>query len=264
MDLQIEKKRALVSASSAGIGFSIAEQLAREGATVYIHGRTEARVQIAIEKISKLQSGAHLLPLVCDLTTKEGFEVAKKQIDSLDILVNNLGIYEAKPFEELTDEDWLHIFNVNVLSGVRLSRHFLPLMLKANWGRIIFISSESAIQPPPEMIHYGVTKTAQIAIGRALAEMCAGSNVTVNSVLVGPTRSEGVETFISQLAKARSVSEEAVEKEFFQKTRPSSLIKRFETPDEVASVVTFLCSSLASSVTGAAVRAEGGVLKGIL
>lgn len=264
MDLQIEKKRALVTASSGGIGFSIAEQLAAAGASVYIHGRKAETVQSAIDTIAKKYARAHLLPLVCDLSTLEGFEAAKKQIESLDILVNNLGIYEAKPFDNITDDDWLHMFNVNVLSGIRLSRHFLPGMLKQNWGRIVFISSESAVQIPTEMIHYGVTKTAQIAVARGLAELCAGTNVTVNSVLPGPTLSEGVERFISQLAKSQNVSERVVEAEFFKNTRPSSLIKRFATTDEVASIVAFICSSQASCVTGSAVRAEGGVLKGIL
>ncbi len=177
----------------------------------------------------------------------------------MDILVNNLGIFEPKPFEEIPDEEWRRFLEVNVLSGVRLSRVYVPGMMQRNWGRIVFISSESAIQIPREMIHYGTTKTAQLAVSRGLAESCAGTGVTVNAVLPGPTRSAGVEEFVTQLSGGKPFA--AFEKEFFQSVRPSSLLKRFETPDEIASLVTFVCSPVASAINGAALRVDGGVVR---
>ena len=263
MDLGLHGKIALVSASSAGIGFSIAEHLAKEGSTVYINGRTKERVDSAIAKIIEKNPKAHLRPLVANLATKEGFETAVKLISAVDILVNNLGIYEVKAFEKISDEDWMQFFEINVLSGIRLSRHFLPYMKEKNWGRIIFISSESGVQIPSEMIHYGVSKTCQIAFARGLAENLIGTGVTVNSVLPGPTRSEGVEAFIEQVAQDKGISVEDVEKDFFKYMRPSSIIQRFETPDEIAAIVTFVCSKVASAITGAAIRAEGGVVRSI-
>lgn len=263
MDLGLKGKTALVSASTAGIGFSIAEQLAVEGVTVYINGRSEERVQSAIDTITEKHPKAMLKPLVANLATKEGFEIAVKKVPAVDILVNNLGIYEVKSFEEISDSDWSRFFEINVLSGIRLSRHFLPAMKSKNWGRVIFISSESGLQIPVEMIHYGVSKTCQIALARGLAESLAGSGVTVNSVLPGPTRSEGVETFIEQLAHEKNMTVQAVENDFFKNVRPSSLLKRFETTDEIAAIVTFVCSEAASAITGSAIRAEGGVLRTI-
>lgn len=264
MDLQIAKKIALVSGSTAGIGFAIAEALAKEGATVYINGRTQERVQQAIDKIQKKGVKGVLKPAVFDFGTKVGINAFVKIVDEVDILINNLGYYEPKNFEDITDEDWLKIFEVNVMSGVRLSRAYLPKMIKKNWGRIIFISSESAIQIPAEMIHYGLTKTAQLALARGLAELTVNTAVTVNSILVGPTRSEGVEEFIEQLSKSKHVDPKTVEKEFFEKIRPTSLIKRFETSEEVANLVAFVSSPLSSAINGAALRAEGGVLRSIV
>jgi NAD(P)-dependent dehydrogenase (short-subunit alcohol dehydrogenase family) len=199
-----------------------------------------------------------------DLGTQDGADKLFQQFPELDILINNLGIYGAKPFEDISDEEWINFLEVNVLSGVRLSRRYLPLMLKKNWGRIIFISSESGVNIPAEMIHYGVTKTAQLALARGLAEITAGSDVTVNSVLPGPTRSEGVEQFIHGLAKDQNTTPEQVEKEFFEKTRPSSLIRRFASTSEVAALVTFIASPLSSATNGAALRVDGGVVRSII
>ena len=179
----------------------------------------------------------------------------------MDILINNLGIYQAKPFEDITDPDWLRLFEINVMSGIRLTRAYLPHMRQQNWGRVIFISSESGYHIPAEMIHYGVTKAAQIALARGVAESIAGTAITVNTVLPGPTRSEGVERFVSELAQQQNVNEAAVEQEFFRKMRPTSLLKRFEEPEEIASMVAFLSSPLASGTNGAAVRVDGGTVK---
>ncbi len=264
MDLELKNKRALVSASSGGIGLSIAEALAKEGATVYINGRSQERVDSAIAQIRKTGAPGTLHPLVADLSTKAGVEKTIQAIPEVDILINNLGIYDIKPFEDITDEEWLRFFEINVLSGIRLSRAYLPSMKNQNWGRIIFISSESGINIPVEMIHYGTTKTAQIAVARGLAETTAGTRVTVNSILPGPTRSEGVEKFIADNAQARGVDTATLEKEFFKTMRPSSLIKRFASSDEVAALVAFVCSPRASAINGAALRVEGGVLRSIV
>lgn len=264
MDLKLRGKSALVSGSTAGIGFAIAQNLAQEGASVTIAGRAEQRVAEAIDKIKQSNPEAQVSGIVADLATKAGAEQVLQQVSSIDILVNNLGIYEPKPFAEITDEDWVNIFEINVLSGVRLSRQYLQKMLAQNWGRIIFISSESAINIPVEMIHYGMTKTAQLAISRGLAEMTAGTGVTVNAVLAGPTRSEGVDDFVTKMAKERGVTPSEVETEFFQTVRPTSLLKRFATTDEVAAMVVYLCSPLASATNGAALRVDGGVVRSII
>lgn len=258
MDLQLHGKRALVTGSTAGIGLAIATALAREGADVVVNGRTEARVADAVAKIRMATNGS-VSGIVADAGTPAGTSNLIAQLADVDVLVNNLGIFEPKPFEDIADKDWLHVFEVNVLSGVRLSRAFLPGMLRRNWGRIVFISSESAFQIPAEMIHYGVTKSAQVSLARGLAETTAGTGVTVNSVLPGPTRSEGVEDFVEKLSGGKSFGD--FEREFFAAVRPTSLLKRFETVEEVAAVVAFVCSPLASAINGAAVRAEGGVLK---
>ena len=263
MDLQLKNKTALVSGSTAGIGYAIAKLLASEGARVFVNGRTQSRVAEAVAKI-KDETGMAAQGVACDLSTPEGVKAIEHDLPELDILVNNLGIYEAKAFDDITDQDWEHIFEVNVLSGVRLARRYLPEMRRKNWGRIIFISSESAVQIPVEMIHYGVTKTAQIALARGLAESTTGTGITVNSVLAGPTRSEGVEEFVKGMARQKGVKEEQVEREFFQNIRPSSLLKRFAAPDEVAAMVVYLCSPLASATNGAALRADGGVVRSIL
>lgn len=264
MDLQLSDKVALVSGSTAGIGLAIATTLAQEGATVIVNGRTQERVNHALEILQQSVPNAKLQGIAADLGTKAGVELLLQQVPFVNILVNNLGIYGSQAFEDISDEEWMNILEVNVMSGVRLSRHYLPLMLKKDWGRIIFISSESALNIPAEMIHYGVTKTAQVALSRGLAETTAGSNVTVNTVLPGPTRSEGVETFIEKLAKDQNISPEQVEKEFFTKMRPSSLIQRFATTSEVAALVAFVASPVASAINGAALRVEGGVVRSIV
>jgi NAD(P)-dependent dehydrogenase (short-subunit alcohol dehydrogenase family) len=263
MDFGLKGKRAVVSGSTAGIGLAIATALASEGAQVVVNGRTEARVNAALEKIRRQHKSADLKGVAADLGTASGVEAFTRQVPHADVLINNLGIFEPKPFAEIPDADWIRFFEVNVLSGVRLSRHYLPGMLKNNWGRIIFISSESAFQIPAEMIHYGMTKTAQVAVARGLAETVAGSGVTVNSVLPGPTASEGVEGFLDGIAKQRGISTAEIEKEFFKTGRPSSLLKRFETPEEIAAVVAFVASAQSAAISGASVRAEGGVIRSI-
>lgn len=264
MDLQLSDKVALVSGSTAGIGLAIATTLAEEGATVIVNGRTQERVNQALEILGQSVPNAKLQGIAADLGTKAGVELFIQQVPEVNILVNNLGIYGSQAFEDISDEEWMNILEVNVMSGVRLSRHYLPLMLKKDWGRIIFISSESGLNIPAEMIHYGVTKTAQLALSRGLAETTAGTQVTVNTVLPGPTRSEGVETFIEKLAKDQNISPEQVEKEFFTKMRPSSLIQRFATTSEVAALVAFVASPVASAINGAALRVEGGVVRSIV
>ena len=260
MDLQLKGKRALVSGSTAGIGRAIAATLAGEGANVIVNGRTQAAVDKVVAEI-KAETGSDAIGFAGDLATAEAAEALARRHPGVEILVNNLGIFEPKPFEDIPDADWLRFFDVNVVSGIRLARLFLPAMKQAGWGRIIFISSESAVQIPAEMIHYGTTKTAQLAVSRGLAEAVAGSGITVNCVLPGPTKSRGVGDFVDALAKAEGTSFEAVEPDFFKKARPTSLIKRFATPEEVASLVAYVASPLASATTGAALRVDGGVIK---
>jgi NAD(P)-dependent dehydrogenase (short-subunit alcohol dehydrogenase family) len=259
MDLQLNGKKALVTGSTAGIGFAIAEMLVREGASVIVNGRTQKRVDAAVKKL-----GGGVQGVAADLGTAEGASETIRRFPEVDILVNNTGTYEAKAFEQITDDDWYHMFDVNVMSGVRLSRHYLPRMIKSGWGRIIFISSESAVQIPAEMVHYGMTKTAQLAISRGLAETTAGTNVTVNAVLPGPTESEAVGGFIEGVAKQRGVPTEQVQSEFFEKVRPTSLLKRFASSEEVAAMVTFVASPLSSATNGAALRVDGGVVRAIV
>ena len=264
MNYQLEGKLCLVSGSTAGIGLAIATALAGEGAEVIINGRTDDRVAEAIEQIQKIHAKAKLKAFAGDLSKVEQITEVDARFQRLDILVNNLGTYEPKPFEQLTDADWLAIIETNFFSGLRLSRTFLPGMLNRNWGRIIFLSSESAVQIPSEMIHYGVTKTMQIALARGLAEITKGTGVTVNSVLPGPTKSEGVEKFVKDMAKQKGKSSENVEKEFFQDVRPSSLLQRFATSEEVANMVAYVASPLSSATNGAALRVDGGVIRSIL
>jgi len=260
MDLKLKGKRALVTGSTAGIGAAIAAGLAREGARVIVTGRSPAGVEKAITAL-KGESGGDLVGFSGDLGTAAAVEELVRRHPEVDILINNLGIFEPKPFEDIPDADWMRFFEVNVLSGVRLARAYLFAMRRANWGRMIFISSESALQIPTEMIHYGMTKTAQIAVTRGLAEAVAGTGITVNSVLPGPTKSRGVVDFVSAMVQGAGGSFEEFESEFFQKVRPTSLIKRFESPEEVASLVVYLASPLASAITGAALRVDGGVVK---
>jgi NAD(P)-dependent dehydrogenase (short-subunit alcohol dehydrogenase family) len=258
MNLELQGKKALVTGSTAGIGLAIATALAREGADVVINGRTETRVTEAVSKIRPNATGP-VSGIAADAGSRAGADHLIARVPQVDVLVNNLGIFEPKPFDQISDEDWLHFFEVNVLSGVRLARAYLKGMLERNWGRIVFISSESGMQIPAEMIHYGMTKSAQIAVARGLAEQTAGTGVTVNSVLPGPTRSEGVAEFIQKMSVNKSFAE--FEREFFSTIRPTSLLRRFETVEEIASVVAFVCSPLSAAISGAAVRAEGGVVK---
>jgi NAD(P)-dependent dehydrogenase (short-subunit alcohol dehydrogenase family) len=258
MDLALTGKKALVTGSTAGIGFAIARALAHEGADVTVNGRTQERVDAAVREI-----GGGARGIAADLGTARGAARLLAELPEVDVLVNNVGIFEARPFTEIRDEDWLRLFETNVLSGVRLSRGYLPAMVRTGWGRVIFISSESALQIPAEMIHYGVTKTAQLALSRGLAETVAGTGVTVNVVLPGPTRSEGVGVFVEDLARSKGVSAEQVEREFFRDMRPTSLLKRFESPEEIAPLVVFLASPLSSAITGSALRADGGVVRSI-
>jgi hypothetical protein len=259
MNLQLEGKRALVTGSTAGIGFAIAEALANEGASVVVNGRTQKRVDEAVAKLKGKVEG-----VAADLGAAKGAADVIRRYPEVDILVNNLGIFEVKQFEDIDDDDWRRFFEVNVLSGVRLSRQYLPGMKQRNWGRIIFISSESGVQIPTEMIHYGMTKTAQIAVARGLAEMTKGSDVTVNSVLAGPTASEGVGNFVKSMAEAQKTDVATVEREFFKTVRPSSLIQRFARTEEVAALVAFVASPLSSATNGAALRVDGGVVQAIL
>ena len=263
MNLKLENKTALVTGSTAGIGSAIARSLAAEGARVIINGRSEARVSESIASIRQSHPNAKLELFAANFTSAEAVVEAARQFPSIDILINNLGVYEVKSFEQITDENWRGIIETNFMSGVRLSRHYLPRMKAAKWGRIVFISSESAINIPVEMIHYGVTKTMQVALARGLAETTAGTAVTVNSVLAGPTRSEGVEKFLTEMARTRNITPGEIEQEFFRTARPSSLLQRFATADEVAALVTFVASPLSSAINGAALRVEGGVVRSI-
>lgn len=264
MDLQVNGKKALVTGSTAGIGLAIAKSLAAEGARVVVNGRTEERVAAAVAEIKNDYPEAEIAGVAGDLSTAEGVASVTRFADSVDILVNNMGIFEIKDFGDITDEDWLHIFEANVLSGIRLGRHYLPKMLAQDWGRIIFISSESAQNIPVEMIHYGMTKTAQIAVARGMAELTAGTNVTVNSVLPGPTASEGVTTFLGQVAEQQGVDKQQAEADFFKNVRPTSLIARFAEPREIGDFVAFVASPLAGAINGAALKIDGGTVKSII
>jgi NAD(P)-dependent dehydrogenase (short-subunit alcohol dehydrogenase family) len=264
MDLQLANKSVLITGSTGGIGFAAASIFAQEGAEVTINGRSKERVDEALRRIRQDHKDARVKGIAADLGTREGFEVVASSLPAVDILVNNLGIYEVRPFTEIRDEDWLRFFEINVLSGVRLSRFYMPKMLENDWGRIVFVSSESGLQIPVEMIHYGVTKTAQIALARGLAEMTAGTNVTVNSILPGPTRSEGVERFVEDLAKSQGMEAEEVEREFFRSARPTSILKRFATPEEVAAMIVYVCTPSASATNGSALRVDGGVVRSIV
>ena len=264
MDLRLTGKVALVTGSTAGIGFAVARSLAKEGAHVYLNGRTQGRVDSAIRAIRSEIASAEVDGIEADFANASGAETVIKKLPAVDVLVNNVGIFEPKPFAEISDSDWYRFFEINVMSGVRLSRHYLPEMLKRNWGRILFISSESAVQIPAEMVHYGMTKTAQLAVARGLAETTAGTSVTVNSVLPGPTASEGVERFVHELATEQKTNAAAVESEFFRTMRPTSLLKRFAKPEEVAAMVAFVCSPLSEATNGAALRVDGGVVRSIV
>ncbi|HEY1891906.1 MAG TPA: SDR family NAD(P)-dependent oxidoreductase [Steroidobacteraceae bacterium] len=263
MDLGLSSKLALVTGSTAGIGYATAEALAREGARVIVNGRTTARVEAALTQLRKAVPRCEVQGIAADVATATGCDSVIRAFPEIDVLVNNMGIFEPKPFEEIADADWLRFFEANVLSGVRFSRHYVQGMRTRNWGRIVFVSSESGLQIPAEMIHYGVTKTAQLAVARGLAETLAGTNVTVNSVLPGPTASEGVGQFVAQMARASGKDVATIEREFFQTVRPSSVLKRLTTTAEVAAMIVYVCSAQASATTGAALRVDGGVVRTI-
>ncbi len=262
MDLKLTGKTALVTGSTAGIGLEIARRLAVEGASVIVTGRSQKKLDEAVESI-RASGGKQVSGVVADAGTAEGANAVLKASGKVDILVNNLGIYEAKPFTEITDEDWLSMFEVNVLSGVRLARGVITGMLERNWGRIIFISSESGLNTPTEMIHYGTTKTAQLAVSRGLANLAQGTGVTVNSVLPGPTRAEAIVEFLRSALNMPNASEAELEAEFFKRGRPTSLIQRMLDPKEIADLVAFVASPLSSGTTGASLRVEGGIVQTI-
>jgi NAD(P)-dependent dehydrogenase (short-subunit alcohol dehydrogenase family) len=264
MQIDLSGKRAVVSGSTKGIGFAIAKGLAESGARVVINGRTGQAVKKAKDRILAKVPGAQVEGVAADLSTAAGCAALARAVPEADILVNNIGIFELKPFEDIPDADWMHIFETNVMSGVRLSRAYVPGMRKQNWGRIVFISSESAINIPVEMVQYGMTKTAQLAVSRGLAESLAGTGITVNAVLPGPTSSEGVASIIDTVAKQRGVSADQVEKTFVQDFRPSSIIQRIATVEEVANMVVYVCSPQASATTGTSLRVDGGVVSSIM
>lgn len=264
MNLQLTGKTALVTGSTAGIGLAIARQLLHEGATVYINGRTQQRVDSTVHELTQAVPKAKVHGIVADFAKPEEISALLTALPAVDILVNNVGIFKPQPFAEITDADWLRFYEINVLSGVRLSRHYLPKMLKTDWGRVIFISSESAVNIPEEMIHYGMTKTAQLAVSRGLAELTKGTGVTVNTVMPGPTRSEGVDEMLQQIAAEQKIPVAQAEEWFFKNARPTSLLQRFATVDEIASLVTYIVSPLASATNGSALKADGGVAKFII
>ncbi|WP_425637820.1 SDR family NAD(P)-dependent oxidoreductase [Algoriphagus yeomjeoni] len=264
MDLKLEDKKAFISGSTAGIGFAIAKRFLTEGATVIINGRTQESIDKATAELKSATGSDKVSGIPADFTKVEEVDKLLKALPEVDILINNAGIFEPKAFADIPDEDWFRFFEMNVLSGIRLSRQYFPKMLAKNWGRIIFISSESGVFIPDEMIHYGMTKTAQLAISRGLAELTKGSNVTVNTILPGPTKSRGVGKFIEDLSESSGKSKDKVEKEFFQDMRPTSLIQRFASVEEVADTVVYYSSPLASATNGASIRVEGGLVKSIL
>jgi NAD(P)-dependent dehydrogenase (short-subunit alcohol dehydrogenase family) len=264
MKIDLSNRHAIVTGSTSGIGFAIAHGLAEAGAAVIINGRTQSNVDAARKRLAAQVPQAKVEGVAADLSKADGVAAFVERVRETDILVNNLGIFEPKPFDSIADDDWQRFFDTNVMSGVRLSRHYLPSMVNRGWGRIVFISSESGLNIPVEMIHYGMTKTAQLAIARGLAESVAGTGVTVNSVLPGPTRSDGVVDFFAKLANEQGLSEQEMEKQFIAKHRPSSLIKRLATVEEVANLVVYVCSPQASATTGSALRVDGGVVRSIV
>jgi NAD(P)-dependent dehydrogenase (short-subunit alcohol dehydrogenase family) len=264
MELELRNRRALVTGSTLGIGFAIARGLAAEGASVVLNGRKAESVDRAIARIRQEVPGAQVEGVAADASTAEGAQAVFSRVPSVDILVNNLGIFEPKPFFEIPDSDWMRFFETNVLSGIRFARHYAPGMRERRWGRILFVSSESALNIPKEMIHYGMTKTAQLSVSRGLAIELAETGVTVNSLLPGPTKTEGVQEFVQSLATAAGRTAQQAEADFFRNERPTSLLRRFATPEEVANLAVYLCSPRASATTGAALRVDGGTANYIL
>lgn len=260
MDLQLQDKTAFISGSTKGIGFAIAKRFVLEGANVIINGRDDASIAEAITKLQKVSNEVRITGIAADFSKVAEVDQLLKELPPIDILINNVGIFEPKPFAEIPDADWFRFFEINVMSGVRMSRALFPKMLEKNWGRIIFIASESGVVIPSEMIHYGMTKSAQIAIARGMAELTKGTQVTVNTVMPGPTRSEGVETFIGDMARSKDISFDQMEDEFFASARPTSLLQRFISVDEIANTVVYYSSPLAAATNGASIRAEGGLV----
>ncbi|MFC0668713.1 SDR family NAD(P)-dependent oxidoreductase [Azotobacter chroococcum] len=264
MDLQLNGKTAIVTGATAGIGLAIARTLASEGAAVTITGRSRDKLDAAVAEIAAAAPGSRITAIVSDQSNAQGAAQLIAAQPDTDILINNLGYYEAKPFAEISDEDWLRMLDINVMSGVRLSRHYFPRMLEKNWGRVIFVSSEVGAFTPPDMVHYGVSKSAQLAVSRGMAELTKGSGVTVNSVLPAATRSEGIVEYLRQTAPRPGMSDAEIESHFFQTYRPSSLIARMIESDEIAAMVALLASPLGAASNGAAVRVEGGTFRSIL
>jgi NAD(P)-dependent dehydrogenase (short-subunit alcohol dehydrogenase family) len=263
MQFDLRGKTGVVTGSTSGIGRAVAHGLAAAGASVIVNGRKEATVSAAVQAIAAAVSGARVRGVAADVGSVDGCAALVDAVPAVDILINNAGIFEPKPFFEIGDADWTRFFETNVMSGVRLSRAYMPGMLKRSWGRIVFISSESALNIPDEMIHYGTTKTAQLAISRGLAELTAGTGVTVNAVLPGPTRSEGVEAFLQAMAKQAGRPVEEMAAGFVREHRPTSLIQRFASVEEVANMVLYAASKEASATNGAALRVDGGVVNSI-
>jgi NAD(P)-dependent dehydrogenase (short-subunit alcohol dehydrogenase family) len=262
MDLDLKGRTALITGSTKGIGYAAARLFAQEGAIVFVNGRKQDTVDEAVKKL-KAETKVDIRGIVADVSTEAGIAALIKAAPEIDILVNNAGIFEPKTFADIPRADWLKFFETNVLSGAQLTQHYLPRMIEKDWGRVVFVSSESAFNIPAEMVHYGMTKTAQLAVARGAAETCKGTKVTVNSVLPGPTFSEGVGDFVKAMAKDAGKDEKDVEKDFFQHGRPSSLAQRFATTEEIASVIVFVASGRTAMINGAAVRADGGVIKSI-
>ncbi|RXK13406.1 oxidoreductase [Halarcobacter mediterraneus] len=261
MDLKIKGKIALVTGSTQGVGFSTAKKLCEEGVNVYINGRTESKVSTAVQKLKNKFPEVEIKGIVANLKDIQGCNYLISKIPHLDILINNLGVFEPKNFEDITENEWLDMFNINVMSGIRLSQHYLSNMIEQDWGRIIFISSESALQIPKEMIHYGMSKTAQISVARGIAELTKGTNVTSNSIILGPSKSEGVAQFMENLGKQNNQTFEEVEKDFFKNVRPTSLLQRFAQVEEDANMIVYIASALSSATNGAILRADGGVVQ---
>lgn len=264
MDLKIKHKTAFISGSTAGIGYAIANRLANEGATVIINGRTQEAVDKAVEELKSITGNLKISGIAANFYKVDEINSLLEQLPQIDILVNNAGVFEPKAFTEIPDEDWFRFFDINVMSGVRLSRYLFPKMIERNWGRIIFISSETAVSAASEMIHYGMTKTAQIAVSRGMAELTKGTGVTVNSILPGPTKSRGIAGFIEDMATAGNITPKEAEENFFKDIRPTSLIQRFSAVEEIADTIAYYVSPLASATNGAAIRVEGGTIKTII
>ena len=264
MDLQLKDKIVFISGSTAGIGFAIAQRFLQEGAQVIINGRTKESVGKAVDELKSLVVNSNVFGISADFSKADEVNKLISELPEVDILINNAGIFEPKPFTQIPDEDWFRFFEINVMSGIRLSRQYFPKMIEKNWGRIIFISSESGVFIPAEMIHYGMTKTAQIAVSRGLAELTQGTNVTVNSILPGPTKSKGVGGFLEDLSKSSSKTINEVEEDFFKNMRPTSLLQRFASVEEIANTTVYFSSPLASATNGASIRVEGGLIRSIL